>query len=77
MKYNLKRVLITLDVLIPVEDEDTLHNMELGDIVRECYDGQWSLRHSYGDAVTLKNKKECQKACDEHDTDLDFFFIPD
>lgn len=74
MKYNLKRVKVVMDVLIPVEDEDRLNEMDISEIAHECLNGDWSCLREDGPSVTLKNKKECQKACDEHGTELEFFF---
>lgn len=76
MKYNLKRVKVELDILMLVDD-DRLGNMSLADIGYECEDGEWSLTMREVSSQILNGEKLCQKACDEHGTDLTFFHRPE
>lgn len=76
MEIKLKRAQILVDVLLPVEDEQLFNDMNLMEVLQECLDGGWSLKT---DLVSMNviTDDECQAACDEHGTDMEFFFMDD
>ncbi|GEM_PF-6401074 len=76
MEIKLKRAQILVDVLLPVEDEQLFNDMNLMEVLQECLDGGWSLKT---DLVSMNviTDDECQTACDEHGTDMEFFFMDD
>lgn len=76
MELKLKRAKIMVDVLLPVEDENLYNDMNLMEVLQECLDGGWSCKI---DTLSMDviTDAECQAACDEHGTDMEFFFMDD
>lgn len=76
MEIKLKRAQVLVDVLLPVDDEQLFNDMNLMEVLQECLDGGWSLKTDVV-SINVITGDECQAACDEHGTDMEFFFMSD
>ena len=71
----LKRVRFVYEVLCPVDDTE-VEKMGLADIQMACEQGDCS-GHFIETTTRLLTLRQAKLACEEHDTDLDFFEIPE
>ncbi len=70
---KLKRVTLTIDLLIPAGE--SAGGMDLDSIQSNAMDGGWSMKGpEITSEVVLEGEQAIQEACDEHGTDLEFFF---
>jgi hypothetical protein len=72
----LKRITFTFEALCSADmDSETLSELDLADVLRECHNGDMSGR-SRGHRVEDLDLKQARAACAEHGTDPDFFQLP-